>query len=146
MWKSKRLELIDMQRHAEVCYLLGFKEVRSGTGYCVAVAVFMTTQFIHTHMDTSHRYVPGSVGNPAIAKKLSRPLCSAISITRFDQAQAASKLNCGGVLGLFRAHAKVWVFPLSLRHQASLVRLMDAANYCCFRAEKNIFWSSVTKK
>lgn len=70
MWKSTKLELIDMQRHAPggsrgMLFIRALKdEVWHGL-LCGSACVHDHAAYrnTHTHTDTSHRYVPNSVGN-----------------------------------------------------------------------------------
>ncbi len=45
----------------------------------------------HRHTHPGHRYVPGPVGNPCLAKELSEPLRSPVSLTRVEKAWAAGE-------------------------------------------------------
>lgn len=116
-------------------------------GYCVAVPVCMTMQLTETRAHTQTLATgmsPTWWVTPALARELSGTLFSSFSITRVDQAQAASNWK-GGVLGLFHScTCGALGFPPSLRLQASLVRPMNAANYA--QGVENIFGSSITQK
>ncbi len=92
MWKSSLICRSTRLRQG-VLLLLGCVERRSGTGFHTPAALRMSTTFTHTHTHThrGHRYVPGPVGNPCLAKELSEPLRSPVSLTRVEKAWAAGE-------------------------------------------------------
>lgn len=148
---GKELELIDMQQHAPggsrgMLFISALRdEVWHGL-LCGNVCVHdhASHRNTHTHTDTSHRYVPNSVGNSCPSQRAVRNAVLLLQHNESRPGPSSQQLE-RGVCWVCSTHAHVehWVFPLSFRLQASLVRPVNAANY--FQAVENIFGSSVTK-
>lgn len=92
MWKSKVLQLIDMQKHAAQtgsAVIIGVRgeEVWHGFPHDSGSAhVCQAHKHTRTRARPSHRYVPGPVGNLCPAKELSETLSSPISLTGVEKA------------------------------------------------------------
>lgn len=92
MWKSKVLQLIDMQKHAAQtgsAVIIGVRREEVWHGFphgSGSAHVCQAHKHTHAHTRLSHRYVPGPVGNLCPAKELSETLSSPVSLTRVEKA------------------------------------------------------------
>lgn len=75
--------------------------MRSGMGYCVAVPVCMTMQLTETrtHTDTSHRYVPNSVGNPCPSQRAVRNIALLLQHNKSRPGPSSQQLERGWGVG-----------------------------------------------
>lgn len=84
-------------------------------GYCVAVLMCMTMQLTetcaHTHIDTSHRYVPDSVGNSCPGQRAVRNVVLLLQHNESRLGPSSQQLE-GGCVG-YVPLVHMWRFGFS---------------------------------